>query len=138
MFEIVGKYNTAKVYADIVEQEAYSQIQNLVNQKFSEGSNIAIMADTHAGAGCVIGFTQTIKDKVVPNLVGVDICCGMLVLKVSKEAGDKIFNKPGLEKLDKVIREKIPSGMKHRDKPLEKSKALKDEIDSLICFGDEP
>ena len=51
MFEIVGKYNTAKVYADIVEQEAYSQIQNLVNQKFSEGSNIAIMADTHAGKG---------------------------------------------------------------------------------------
>ena len=53
MFEVIGKYNTAKVYADIVEQEAYSQIQNLVNQKFSEGSNIAIMADTHAGADVV-------------------------------------------------------------------------------------
>ena len=79
MFEIIGKYNTAKVYADIVEQEAYSQIQNLVNQKFSEGSNIAIMADTHAGAGCVIGFTQTIKDKVVPNAVSVDIGCGRCV-----------------------------------------------------------
>lgn len=132
MFEIVGKYNTAKVYADIVEQEAYSQIQNLVNQKFSEGSNIAIMADTHAGKGCVIGFTQTIKDKVVPNLVGVDIGCGMLVLKVSK---DFIMDLP---KLDKVIHQKIPSGMNHRDKPLEKSKALKDELDSLICFGNEP
>lgn len=109
MFEIVGKYNTAKIYADIVEQEAYSQIQNMLNQKFSEGSNIAIMADTHAGAGCVIGFTQTIKDKVVPNLVGVDVSCGMLVLKVSK---DFIMDLP---KLDKVIHQKIPSGMKHRD-----------------------
>ena len=132
MFEIVGKYNTAKVYADIVEQEAYSQIQNLVNQKFSEGSDIVIMADTHAGKGCVIGFTQTIKDKVVPNLVGVDIGCGMLVLKVSK---DFIMDLP---KLDKVIHQKIPSGMNHRDKPLEKAKVLKDELDNLICFGDEP
>lgn len=135
MFEIVGKYNTAKVYADIVEQEAYSQIQNLVNQKFSEGSNIAIMADTHAGAGCVIGFTQTIKDKVVPNLVGVDIGCGMLVLKVSKEAGDKIFNKPGLEKLDKVIREKIPSGMNHRTTLHRFAKDFEEKMSHLICFG---
>lgn len=62
MFEIVGKYNTAKVYADIVEQEAYSQIQNLVNQKFSEGSNIAIMADTHAGKP-VESIIENIKDN---------------------------------------------------------------------------
>lgn len=125
MFEIVGKYNTAKVYADIVEQEAYSQIQNLVNQKFSEGSNIAIMADTHAGAGCVIGFTQTIKDKVVPNLVGVDIGCGMLVLKVSK---DFIIDLP---KLDKVIHQKIPSGMNHRDS--KHPFADKTHLQDLIC-----
>ena len=125
MFEIVGKYNTAKVYADIVEQEAYSQIQNLVNQKFSEGSNIAIMADTHAGKGCVIGFTQTIKDKVVPNLVGVDIGCGMLVLKVSK---DFIMDLP---KLDKVIHQKIPSGMNHRDS--KHPFADKTHLQDLIC-----
>ena len=125
MFEIVGKYNTAKVYADIVEQEAYSQIQNLVNQKFSEGSNIAIMADTHAGAGCVIGFTQTIKDKVVPNLVGVDIGCGMLVLKVSK---DFIMDLP---KLDKIIHQKIPSGMNHRDS--KHPFADKTHLRDLIC-----
>ena len=125
MFEIVGKYNKAKVYADIVEQEAYSQIQNLVNQKFSEGSNIAIMADTHAGKGCVIGFTQTIKDKVVPNLVGVDIGCGMLVLKVSK---DFIMDLP---KLDKVIHQKIPSGMNHRDS--KHPFADKTHLQDLIC-----
>ena len=86
------------------------------------------------------GFTQklnTENPRVNPNMVGCDIGCGMLVLKISKEAGDKIFNKQGLEKLDKVIHEKIPSGMKHRDKPLEKSKALKEELDSLICFSNE-
>ena len=125
MFEIIGKYNTAKVYADIVEQEAYSQIQNLVNQKFSEGSNIAIMADTHAGKGCVIGFTQTIKDKVVPNLVGCDIGCGMLVLKVSK---DFIMDLP---KLDKVIHQKIPSGMNHRAS--KHPFADKTHLQDLIC-----
>lgn len=125
MFEVVGKYNKAKVYADIVEQEAYSQIMNLLNQKFAEGSNIAIMADTHAGAGCVIGFTQTIVDKAVPNLVGVDIGCGMLVLKVSK---DFIIDLP---KLDKVIHQKIPSGMKHRDKA--HAFASKINLNDLYC-----
>lgn len=108
MFEIKGKYNSAKVYADIIEQEAYSQVQNMLNQKFSEGSNIAIMPDVHAGKGCVIGFTQTIVDKVVPNLVGVDIGCGMLVAKLKKGIGINFEN------LDRVIREKIPSGCNHR------------------------
>ena len=106
MFEIVGKYNIAKIYASTVEQTAYSQIQNLLNQKFFEGSNIAIMPDCHAGAGCVIGFTQTIIDKVVPNLVGVDIGCGMLVCEIDGDLN--------LEQLDDVIHNKIPSGLKHR------------------------
>lgn len=89
MIEIKGKYNSAKVLVDDyskLEEACYKQILNLLNQKFSEGSNIAIMPDTHAGAGCVIGFTQTITDKVVPNLVGVDIGCGMLVLKIKKRS----------------------------------------------------
>lgn len=115
MIDIIGKYNTAHVYTDNIEEEAYKQILNMMNQKFCEGSNIAIMPDTHAGAGCTIGTTMTITDKVVPNLVSVDIGCGMLVLKVSKEAGDKIFNKSGLEKLDKVIKQYIPSGRNHRN-----------------------
>ena len=75
MIEIKGKYNSAKVLVDDyskLEEACYKQILNLLNQKFSEDSNIAIMPDTHAGAGCVIGFTQTITDKVVPNLVGVE------------------------------------------------------------------
>lgn len=111
MIEINGKYNTAKVLvSDIndIEKSCYEQIVKLLDQPFSKGSNIAIMPDTHAGAGCVIGFTQTITDKVVPNLVGVDISCGMLVLKISK---DFHFD---LKNLDKICREKIPMGMEHR------------------------
>lgn len=118
MIEIKGKYNSAKVLVDDyskLEEACYKQILNLLNQKFSEGSNIAIMPDTHAGTGCVIGFTQTITDKIVPNLVGVDIGCGMLVLKIKKEAGEKLFDNEGLSKLDNVIRENIPVGMKHRN-----------------------
>lgn len=75
MIEIVGKYNVAKVYTDNIEQAAYAQVLNLMNQKFAEGSSFAIMPDCHAGAGCVIGLTMKIVDKVVPNLVGVDIGC---------------------------------------------------------------
>lgn len=118
MIEIKGKYNSAKVLVDDyskLEEACYKQILNLLNQKFSEDSNIAIMPDTHAGAGCVIGFTQTITDKIVPNLVGVDIGCGMLVFKIKKEAGEKIFNNEELAKLDNVIRANIPVGMKHRN-----------------------
>ena len=140
MFELTGKYGTAKVYATTVEDECISQIYGFMNSPVVEDCNIAIMPDTHAGKGSCIGFTQKLnieKPRVNPNMVGCDIGCGMLVLKISKEAGDKIFNKQGLEKLDKVIHEKIPSGMKHRDKPLEKSKALKEELDSLICFSNE-
>ena len=108
MIEIVGKYNVAKVYTDNIEQAAYAQVLNLMNQKFAEGSLFAIMPDCHAGAGCVIGLTMKIVDKVVPNLVGVDIGCGMLVFKI-----DKSF-KFDLRKVDRIWHEDIPSGMNHR------------------------
>ena len=110
MIEIVGKYNVAKVYTDNIEQAAYAQVLNLMNQKFAEGSSFAIMPDCHAGAGCVIGLTMKIVDKVVPNLVGVDIGCGMLVVKI-----DKSF-KFDLQKVDRIWHENIPSGMNHRTK----------------------
>ena len=108
MIEIKGKYNTAKIFTDDIEEAAYKQVLNLMNQKFSEGSSFAIMPDCHAGAGCVIGLTMKIVDKVVPNLVGVDIGCGMLVVKV-----DKSFNFD-LPKVDRIWHKEIPSGMKHR------------------------
>ena len=110
MIEIVGKFNTAKVYTDTVEDAAYKQILNLMNQKFAEGSHFAIMPDCHAGTGCVIGLTMKIVDRVVPNLVGVDIGCGMLVLKV-----DKSFHFD-LPKVDKIWHQIIPSGMNHNTK----------------------
>lgn len=117
MFEITGKYGTAKVYATTVEEECVSQIYRFMNSPVVENCNIAIMPDTHAGKGSCIGFTQKInKDnpRVNPNMVGVDIGCGMLVLKISAEAGRQLFNKPGLEKFDKIMHTKVPSGMNHR------------------------
>ena len=75
MFELNGKYNGAKVFTDNVDNETISQITNLLNQESMKDSQIRIMPDTHAGAGCVIGTTMTLKDKVIPNLVGVDIGC---------------------------------------------------------------
>lgn len=108
MFEITGKYGTAEVYATTVEQECTSQIYGFMNSPVVEGCKVAIMPDCHAGKGACIGFTQEIKGRANPNMVGVDIGCGMLVLKVSK---DFIMDLP---KLDKVINQKIPSGMKHR------------------------
>ena len=77
MIKIEGKYNTAKVFTDNIESEARAQIMELCNQEFVKDSIIRIMPDTHAGAGCTIGTTMTITDKIVPNLVGVDIGCGM-------------------------------------------------------------
>lgn len=110
MIEVKGKYNTATIYTDNIEEAAYSQVLNLMNQKFAKGSKFAIMPDCHAGAGCVIGLTMKVVDKVVPNLVGVDIGCGMLVVKV-----DKSF-KFDLEKVDRIWHEDIPSGMNWRTK----------------------
>lgn len=118
MFEIIGKYGTAKVYATTVEDECMTQIYGFMNSPVVENCNIAIMPDTHAGKGSCIGFTQKLNEanpRVNPNMVGVDIGCGMLVLKISAEAGKLLFNKPGLEKFDKILHsEKLPSGCKHR------------------------
>lgn len=102
-----GKYSSAKVYASVIEDEATSQIIELLNQPFVENQRIAIMPDVHAGAGCVIGTTMTISDKVVPNLVGVDIGCGMETIKLKEKDID-------LKKLDDFIYENIPAGMNIR------------------------
>lgn len=106
---IEGKYNYAKIYTDILDDGAALQIKNLCNQEFTAGSKIRIMPDVHAGAGCTIGTTMTIKDKVVPNLVGVDIGCGMETILIRNSHIE-------LSKLDKLIYEKIPSGFNIRDK----------------------
>lgn len=84
MIELNGKYSNAYIYADIIDEETYGQIIKVINSPVSENSKLAIMADCHAGAGCVIGTTMLIKTKVCPNLVGVDIGCGMLTIMLGK------------------------------------------------------
>lgn len=106
--EVKGKYNNAMVYTENIEEDAIKQIETLCNQEFIKESKIRIMPDVHCGAGCTIGTTMTIKDKVVPNLVGVDIGCGMEVVKLKNSHIE-------LQKLDKLIYEKIPSGFNIRD-----------------------
>ena len=110
MIEIQGKYNTAKVYADVLESSAEGQIRALCDQPLVQGSRIRIMPDVHAGKGCTIGTTMTITDKVVPNLVGVDIGCGMLTVKLKE-------TRLNLPALDSFIRQNIPCGREVRERP---------------------
>lgn len=101
--KLEGKYATAKVFAKILEDGAKDQIIELLNQDFLEGSNVRIMPDVHQGMGCVIGFTADMGDKVIPNIVGVDISCGMITVELEDRDIDP-------SKLDKIIKQKIPSG----------------------------
>ena len=80
MIKIDGKYSSANVFSDTEDWKALSQIEELCSQEFTSGANIRIMPDYHYGAGCTIGFTANLGDKVVPNLVGVDIGCGVLAM----------------------------------------------------------
>ena len=109
MIEIQGKFNTAKIFTDVVDNASITQVQELCNQAFTAGSRIRLMPDIHAGKGCTIGTTMTITDKVVPNLVGVDIGCGMETTRIREGHIE-------LQKLDKLIYEKIPSGFSIRDR----------------------
>ena len=108
MQTVTGKFNSAKVFTDVVEEKSIQQIQLLCDQEFTEGAKIRMMPDVHAGAGCTIGTTMTIKDKIVPNLVGVDIGCGMETLMIHKDSDTARNFDPA--KLDKSIRKNIPSG----------------------------
>lgn len=103
MFELKGKYNGCKVFTDNCDNACISQLVELLNQESVSGSRIRIMPDCHAGAGCVIGSTMTLTDKVIPNLVGVDIGCGMLTLKLKEKTLD-------LDRLDRCIRQNVPNG----------------------------
>lgn len=103
MLEIKGKYTTAKIMIDDVEETALTQIYNMVNNlAFTEP--VVIQPDTHAGAGCVIGFTMSISDKIVPSVVGVDLGCGMLSVNIGNDLPT------GVDKIDIAIRKVIPMG----------------------------
>ena len=125
MIGLNGKYNSATVYTDLIDRSAVSQIIELCDQPMSEGARIRIMPDVHAGAGCTIGTTMTITNKVVPNIVGVDIGCGMETVKLKEKHIE-------LQKLDKLIYEKIPSGFAVRQKV--HRYAGKIDLTGLCCY----
>ena len=103
MLEIRGEVSTAQCYATVIEEEAISQIRKMCDQEFTRGSKIRIMPDVHAGKGCTIGTTMTVTDKAVPNVVGVDIGCGMYTVKLQESELD-------LPALDEAAHF-VPSGM---------------------------
>ena len=103
MMEIRGKVNTAISFAKVIEDEAVEQIRRMCDYEFTAGSRIRIMPDVHAGKGCTIGTTMTVTDKAVPNIVGVDIGCGMYTVNLGRGDID-------LERLDEAAHY-IPSGM---------------------------
>lgn len=124
MIELSGKYNSAKVFTDIIEPDAISQIITLCSQEISKDSKIRIMPDVHAGTDCTIGTSMTIKDKAVPNMVGVDIGCGMETVRIKEKHIE-------LQKLDKLIYEKIPSGFGIRTKTHRYAEKI--QIENLYC-----
>ena len=127
MIELNGKYANAYIYADIVDSETYGQIIKVINSPVSKDSRLAIMADCHAGAGCVIGTTMLINERVCPNLVGVDIGCGMLTVKLGKlnftEEEFKLFD---------MVCHTVPSGFQvHKNIPYDLWNDVKNPIDYL-------
>lgn len=104
MISIKGKYTSAKIFTDIIEEEAKQQIKNVCDNIVFKNETIRIMPDVHAGQGCVIGFTATCSNnKIIPNLIGVDIGCGMLTAELGKVNID-------LAILDEYILRNIPHG----------------------------
>lgn len=128
MFDLNGKYATARIFTDNIENEAISQIYELCNQEFVKDCKVRIMPDVHAGKGCTIGTTMEIKDKVVPNLVGVDISCGVLCIKLKEKEID-------FKKLDEIIRKYVPSGMNVREKAIYGSEIRKIGLQKLKCIN---
>lgn len=124
MLELQGKYATAKVFTDVVDEASISQVISLLNQPYVDGSRVRMMPDIHAGAGCTIGTTMTISDKICPNLVGVDIGCGMETIRIKESHIEP-------QKLDKVIRAGIPSGFNIRSKAHRFAKNI--DLSELCC-----
>lgn len=125
MRTVTGKYGTAKIFTDLVEDSAVNQVQTLMNQEFVNGCKVRMMPDIHSGKGCTIGTTMEIRDKICPNLVGVDIGCGMHTTIMPST----IFS--DFEKLDQVIHEYVPSGFNIRKEPHHYIRNT--HLDELLC-----
>ena len=120
---IQGKYSAAHVMTDNIEPEAVNQIQELTNSIVSEGQQIAVMPDVHAGAGCTIGTVMTIGDRVVPNHVGVDLACGVYAYRIGPKGMSIDF-----KALQRNIEVLIPSGSNVRDEAGSKLIGITDEL----------
>ena len=120
--EIKGKYTTAISYAKEIEEVAENQIRTMCDQEFTEGCRVRIMPDVHAGKGCTIGTTMTIRGKAVPNVVGVDIGCGMYTTRLGNRRVD-------FARVDEICHW-IPSGMNVRGSPREPF-----ELERLRCYS---
>ena len=125
MIELKGNFNTAKVFTDEIEESAIKQIDTLLNQQFTKDCKIRIMPDVHSGSGCVVGFTANLGDKVVPNLVGVDIGCGVLTVPLGKVDID-------YRRFDKVLRDSIAFGLNIN----KEIKSDFDELNDLYCYNE--
>ena len=113
-----------KIFTENIEQKALSQIYNLIKQPAFSECKVRIMPDVHAGTGCVIGFTADLGEKVIPNIVGVDIGCGMLTTNLGNIDID-------FARLDNVIREYVPSGRSvHKEESLS---VATDIIEKMYC-----
>lgn len=120
MKTIRGKYGEAKIFTHNVDDMTIEQVTGMLNENIAVDGNVRIMPDCHAGKGSVIGTTMRIHDKVVPNLVGVDIGCGMLCTQINREGTAGV----DYEKLDAAIQALVPSGMSVRNQPHRLSKQI--------------
>lgn len=116
--------DVVKIFAETIENEVLEQIKKLANYPAYDNSIIRVMSDCHAGKGCVVGTTMTLTDKVTPNLVGVDIGCGVLAVNLGNIEID-------FEKLDKTIKRFVPAGFDIHEQAWGKD----DELEDLICFN---
>lgn len=121
--EIRGKVATAIAYANVIEEEAIEQIRRMCDYDFTAGSKIRIMPDVHAGKGCTIGTTMTITGKAVPNVVGVDIGCGMYTVRLDQRTVD-------FSEIDAAAHY-IPSGMSVWEGRKESF-----DLEALKCYRD--
>lgn len=129
MIKVRGKYGTATIYAETIEDELIDQCKAMLDEKMTEGKNIAIMPDTHVGKGCMIGTTMEVGDEVCPNLTGVDLGCGMLTVNLGKEELD-------LDKLDEIVTKYVPLGFNvhEEENPESKNFFIEHEVKAKVNY----
>ncbi len=122
---IKGIYAEAKIFTDDVEEYAEAQVKMICDNETAAGSRICMMPDIHPGKIAPIGLSMTVTDKVIPQLLGVDIGCGMTCVKLNKSNAE-------FSKLDRIIRENIPSGFSIRKEPHHMAEEF--SCDELHCI----